>query len=201
MSRDLHSLLQKLADTQAKVIELEQRIDALQTSAGNATTAADHRVDILQSSTENATQAAVSEPRRLEHDLSQCYVLLNEFAQFLSQQPSNHFQFPQQQQQEQPQPQPQPSFELSAVFTDKQFTLSTATTTSTTTPLRPVDESSEPNEPSQSSECCVSTRSNIRVDLKVFWQTRIRRVPNTEGGPYASLRCAGRPGDHHTVPP
>ena len=49
MSRDLHSLSQKLADTQAKVIELEQRIDALQTSAANATTATDHGVDILQS--------------------------------------------------------------------------------------------------------------------------------------------------------
>ena len=61
MSRDLHSLSQKLADTQARVIELEQRIDALQTSAANATTATDHRVNILQSSTENATQAAVSE--------------------------------------------------------------------------------------------------------------------------------------------
>ena len=29
ISRDLHSFSQKLADTQAKVIELEQRIDAL----------------------------------------------------------------------------------------------------------------------------------------------------------------------------
>ena len=31
LSHDLHSCSQKLADTQAKVIELEQRIDALQT--------------------------------------------------------------------------------------------------------------------------------------------------------------------------
>ena len=61
ISRDLHSLSQKLADTQAKVIELEQRIDALQTTAANATAATDHRVYTLQSSTENATQAAVSE--------------------------------------------------------------------------------------------------------------------------------------------
>ena len=109
MSCDLHSLSQKLADTQAKVIELEQRIDVLQTSAANATTATDHRVDILQPSTENATQAAESELRRLEHELSQCYVLLDEFAQVSSQQPSNHFRFPQQQPQQQRQPQPQPS--------------------------------------------------------------------------------------------
>ena len=95
ISRDLHSLSQKLADTQAKVIKLEHCIDALQISAANATTATDHRVDILQSSTESATQAAVSEFRRLEHELLQCYVLLNEFAQVSSQQPSNHFQFPQ----------------------------------------------------------------------------------------------------------
>ena len=109
ISRVLHSLSQKLADTQAKVIELEQHIDALQTSAANATAATDHRVDILQSSTENATQAAVSELRRLKHELSQCYVLLNEFAQVLDQQPSSHFQFPQQHPQPKPQPQPSPS--------------------------------------------------------------------------------------------
>ena len=109
MSRDLHILSRKLADTQAKVIELEQCICALQTSAANATMATDHRVDILQSSTENATQAAVSELRRLEHELSQCYVLLNEFAQVTSQQPSGHFQFPHQQPQQEPQSHPQPS--------------------------------------------------------------------------------------------
>ena len=107
ISRDIHSLSQNLADTQAKVIELEQRIDALQTSAANATAATDHRVDILQSSTDNATQGAVSEFQRPEHEFLQCYVLLNEFAQVLSQQPSSHFQFPQQH--PQPQPQPQPS--------------------------------------------------------------------------------------------
>ena len=61
ISRDLHCLSQKLADTQAKVIELDQRIDALQTTAASATAATDHRVDSLQSSPENATQAAVSE--------------------------------------------------------------------------------------------------------------------------------------------
>ena len=105
ISRDLHSLLQKLEDTQAKYIESEERIDALLTSAANATAATDHRVDILQSSKENATQAAVSELGRLEHELLQCSVLLNEFAQVSSQEPSSHFQFPQQQ----PQPQPQPS--------------------------------------------------------------------------------------------
>ena len=61
ISRELHSLSQKLADTQARVIELEQCIDALQTTAAGATVATDHRVDTLQTSTENATQAAVSE--------------------------------------------------------------------------------------------------------------------------------------------
>ena len=63
ISRDLHSLSQQLADTQAKVIALEQRIDALQTTAASATAATDHRVDTLQSSAENVTQAAVSELR------------------------------------------------------------------------------------------------------------------------------------------
>ena len=109
ISRDLHSLSQKLADLQAKVIEWEQHINALQISAANPTTATDHPVNILLSSTENATQAAVSELRRLEHELSQCYVLLNQFAQVSSQQPSNHIQFPQQQPQQRPEPQPQPS--------------------------------------------------------------------------------------------
>ena len=109
ISRYLHSLSQKLADTKAKVIELAQRIDALQTSAANATAATDHRVDILQSSTENATQAAVSELRRLEHEVSRCHVLLNQFAQVSSQQPSSHFQFPQQHPPAKPQPQPSPS--------------------------------------------------------------------------------------------
>ena len=55
ISRDLHSCSQKLADTQAKVIALEQRIDALQTTAASGTAATDHRVNTLQSSTENAT--------------------------------------------------------------------------------------------------------------------------------------------------
>ena len=75
---DLHSCSQKLADTQAKVIQFEQLIDALQTTAASATAATDHRVDTLQSSTENATQAAVSERRRVEQELSLCYALLNE---------------------------------------------------------------------------------------------------------------------------
>ena len=97
LSRDLHSCLQKLADTQAKVIELEQRIDVLQATAASATAATQQRVDVLQataasataatgqridtlqSSTENATQAAANELRRVEHELSQCYALLNEF--------------------------------------------------------------------------------------------------------------------------
>ena len=76
LSRDLHSCSQKLADTQAKVIELEQRIDALQTTAASAAAATDHRVDALQSSTDNATQAAVSELRHVEDELSQRYALL-----------------------------------------------------------------------------------------------------------------------------
>ena len=46
--RDLHSCSQKLADTQAKVIQLEQRIDALLTTAASAIAATDHRVDTLQ---------------------------------------------------------------------------------------------------------------------------------------------------------
>ena len=93
LSRDLHSCSQKLADTQAKVIELEQRIDVLQATAASATAATEQRVDVLQataasataatgqridtlqSSTENATQAAANELRRVEHELSQCYAL------------------------------------------------------------------------------------------------------------------------------
>ena len=39
LSRDLHSCSQKLADTQAKVIKLEQRIDVLQATAASATAA------------------------------------------------------------------------------------------------------------------------------------------------------------------
>ena len=104
LSRDLYSYSQKLADTQAKVIELEQRIDALQTTAASATAATDHRVDTLQSSTENVSQAAVSELGRVEHELSQIYALLNEFVRVSIQHPSNNFQFPQPQPQLQPQP-------------------------------------------------------------------------------------------------
>ena len=77
LSHDLHSCSQKLADTQTKLIEFKQRIDVLQTTAASATAATDHRVDTLQFSTENATQAAVSELRRVEHELSWCYALLN----------------------------------------------------------------------------------------------------------------------------
>ena len=104
LSRDLHNCSQKLADSQAKVIELEQRIDALQATAASATAATGQRVDTLQSSTENATQAAVSELRRVEHELSQCYALLEKFVRASSQPPSNNFQFPQPQPQLQPQP-------------------------------------------------------------------------------------------------
>ena len=106
LSRDLHSCSQKLADTQAKVIELEQRIDALQATAASATAATGQRVDTLQSSTENATQAAANELRRVEHELSQCYALLNEFVRTSSQPLSNNIQFPQ----PQPQLHPQPPF-------------------------------------------------------------------------------------------
>ena len=108
LSRNHHSCSQKLADTQAKVIELEERIDALQTTAASATAATDHRVNTLQSSTENATQAAVSELRRVEHEWSQSYALLNEFVRASSQPPSKNFQFPQPRPQLQPQP-PSPS--------------------------------------------------------------------------------------------
>ena len=57
ISRDLHSLLQKLADIQAKVIELEQRIDALQTTAANATQ-------------QMITESTICSPRRrMQHKL------------------------------------------------------------------------------------------------------------------------------------
>ena len=97
LSRELHSCSQKFADTQAKVIELEQRIDVLQATAASATAATEQRIDVLQataasattatgqridtlqSSTENATQAAANELRRVEHELTQCYAVLNEF--------------------------------------------------------------------------------------------------------------------------
>ena len=108
LSRDLHSCSQKLADTQAKVIELEQGIDALQATAATATAATGQRVDTLQSSTENATQAPANELRRVEHELSQCYALLNKFVRTSSQPPSSNSQFPQPQPQLHPQP-PSPS--------------------------------------------------------------------------------------------
>ena len=114
ISRDLHSLSQRLADIQAKHVALEQRIDGLQISAANATAGTDHRVEALQSSMENATRTIVSELQQLEHELSQCYLLLNEFAPFSNkqqspnQQPSNK-QPPFQHSQLQPQhPHPQP---------------------------------------------------------------------------------------------
>ena len=122
LSRDLHSCSQKFADTQAKVIELEQRIDVLQATAASATAATEQRVDALQataasataatgqridtlqSSTENATQAAANELRRVELELWQCYALLNEFVRTSSPSPPNNIQFPQPQQQQFPQP-------------------------------------------------------------------------------------------------
>ena len=122
LSRDLHSCSQKLADTQAKVIELEQRVDvlhataasataateqrvdALQATAASATAATGQRIDTLQSSTENATQAAANELRRVELELSQCYALLNELVRTSSPPPPNNIQFPQPQQQQFPQP-------------------------------------------------------------------------------------------------
>ena len=173
ISRDLHSLSQKLADTQAKVIELEQRIDALHTSAANATMASDHRVDILQSSTENATQAAVSELRKPR---TCTFAMLCPSQRVCTSFESTTFEsfpvFTKTTTATTTTTTTAISFELSAVFTVQQFTLSTATTTSTTTSLRPVDEYSEPNEtsqcsacrdsPSQSSECRDSTCSKVR---------------------------------------
>ena len=88
MSHDLRSLQSAVPEVQAKHLELEQRIDALQISAANATTATEHRIDVLQSSTENATQAAASELQRLEDELWKCYGLFNEFAHFSNQQQS-----------------------------------------------------------------------------------------------------------------
>ena len=49
------SLQSAVAELQAKHVDLEQRIDALQISAANASTATEHRIDVLQSSTGNAT--------------------------------------------------------------------------------------------------------------------------------------------------
>ena len=95
LSRDLHSCSQKLADTPAKVIEWEQRIDVLQATAASATAATGQRIDTLQSSTENATQAAGNDLRRVEHELSQCYALLNKFIRTSSPPPPNNIQFPQ----------------------------------------------------------------------------------------------------------
>ena len=94
MSHDLHSLRSAVAEVQAKHVDVEQRIDALQISAGNTTTATEHRIDVLQSSTENATRAAASELQRLEDELSKCYVLLNEFAHLSNQQQSLNPQQP-----------------------------------------------------------------------------------------------------------
>ena len=111
LSRHLHSCSQKLADTQAKVIELEQRVDVLQATAASATAATEQRVDALQataasataatgqridtlqSSTENATQAAANELRRVKLELLQCYALLNEFVRTSSPPPPNNIQF------------------------------------------------------------------------------------------------------------
>ena len=45
LPRDLQSCSQKLADTQAKVIELERRIDALQATAASVTAATGQRVN------------------------------------------------------------------------------------------------------------------------------------------------------------
>ena len=61
MSRDFHSLQSAVAEIQAKQVELEQHINALQISAAHTTAATEHREDTLQSSTENDTRAPVSE--------------------------------------------------------------------------------------------------------------------------------------------
>ena len=68
------------------------------------TAATGQRIDTLQSSTGNATQAAANELRRVEHELTQCYALLNEFVRTSSPPPPNNIQFPQPQQQQFPQP-------------------------------------------------------------------------------------------------
>ena len=115
MSHDFRSLQSGVSEVQAKHVELEQRINALQISAANATTATEHRINGLQSLTGNSTRAAASELQRLEDEFSRCYVLFNEFANFTSQQqslspqqPSNqellfqHSQLPVQQKHPQP---------------------------------------------------------------------------------------------------
>ena len=88
MSHNPCTVQSAVSEFQARHIELEQRIDASQISAANATTATEHRIDALQSSTENVTQAAASELQRLKDELPKCYVLLNKFAHFLNRQQS-----------------------------------------------------------------------------------------------------------------
>ena len=137
ISRDLHSCSQKLADTQAKVIELDQRIDALQATAASATAATYHRVDTLQSSTENATQAAANELRRVEHELSQCSALHNEFVRA-----STSEQLPVSTTTTIATSTTTVPFHSTAVCTAERFCSSSTTTTSTTTCLRTTSSTS-----------------------------------------------------------
>ena len=99
MVHDLRSLQSAFSEAQPKHVELEQRIDAMRISAANATTAAEQRIDALQLSTENATRAAANKLQLLEGEFSKGYILLQEFAQYFSnqQQPSNQQQTPNQQ--------------------------------------------------------------------------------------------------------
>ena len=82
MFHDLRILQSAVSEFQAKHVESEQRINALQVSAANDVTATEQRTDALLSSTENATREAKSELQRLEHDLRKCYVLRNEVPNF-----------------------------------------------------------------------------------------------------------------------
>ena len=60
MFHDLRSLQSAVSEVQAKHVEVERRIDALQISAANATTATEQIIDALQLSTKNATRSAAS---------------------------------------------------------------------------------------------------------------------------------------------
>ena len=98
MLHNLRSLQSAVSEVQAKQVELEQRIDALQIFAANTTTATEQRIDTLQLSTESTTRAAASGLQRLEDELSKRYVLLQEIPNFSKQQQSPNQQQPSSQQ-------------------------------------------------------------------------------------------------------
>ena len=88
MSHNLRSLQSAFSEVQAKHVELKKGIDTLQISAANATAATERRIDALQFSTDNTTRGAARQLQKLEDELSKCYFLNNECANFLNQQQS-----------------------------------------------------------------------------------------------------------------